>query len=126
MSSRRVISSGLPSERTFGYSRAVQVGNQLFVSGTVGRNADGSPAVGGYTQTKRALQIIQAVLAEVGATLDQVVRTRVFVTDVALFDEVSTAHGEVFGAIRPASTLVAIQGLVEGYLVEIEADVVIG
>lgn len=126
MSGRRLISSGAPWEPVFGYSRAVRIGNQVFVSGTVGRNADGSVPSGAYQQAKRALEIIGAALVEAGASLDHVVRTRIFVTDIGSFDDVARAHGEIFSTIRPASALVEVRRLVEPeYVVEIEVDAVI-
>ena len=126
MTERRLISSGAPWEPIFGYSRAVKVGNQVFVAGTVGRNADGSVPSGAYLQAKRALEIIGEALTEAGATFEHVVRTRTFVTDIASFDEVARAHGEIFSAIRPATSLVEVGRLVEpAYVVEIEADAVI-
>lgn len=126
MNGRQLISSGAPWEPIFGYSRAVRVGNQVFVAGTVGRNSDGSVPSGAYQQAKRALEIIGEALAEAGAGFDHVVRTRIFVTDIAFFDDVARAHGEVFGTIRPASALVEVRRLVEpDYLVEIEADAVV-
>jgi len=124
---RRRISSGSPWESTFGYSRAVRVGDQVFVGGTVGRNADGSAAAGPYAQARRALAIIGAALAEAGAGLDDVVRTRFFVTDFGDFDEIARAHSEVFGEIRPATSMVQTAALIEAaYVLEVEADAVIG
>ena len=126
MSGRRLISSGAPWEPVFGYSRAVRVGNQVFVAGTVGRNPDGSVPSGAYQQAKRALEIIGEALAEAGASFDHVVRTRIFVTDIASFDDVARAHGEIFSTIRPASALVEVRRLVEpDYVLEIEVDAVI-
>jgi enamine deaminase RidA (YjgF/YER057c/UK114 family) len=126
MSERQLISSGAPWEPVFGYSRAVRVGNQVFVAGTVGRNPDGSVPSGAYAQAKRALEIVGEALAEAGAGFEHVVRTRIFVIDIAFFDEVARAHGEVFASIRPASSLVEVRRLVEPeYLLEIEADAVI-
>ena len=126
MSGRQLISSGAPWEPVFGYSRAVRVGNQVFVAGTVGRNPDGSVPPGAYQQAKRAFEIIEEALAEAGAGFEHVVRTRIFVTDIAFFDDIARAHGEVFAAIRPASALVEVRRLVEpDYLVEIEVDAVI-
>jgi enamine deaminase RidA (YjgF/YER057c/UK114 family) len=126
MSGRQLISSGAPWEPVFGYSRAVRVGNQVFVAGTVGRNADGSVPSGAYQQAKRALEIIGEALAEAGGGFEHVVRTRIFVTDIAVFDDVARAHGEVFATIRPASALVEVRRLVEpDYVVEMEADAVI-
>jgi enamine deaminase RidA (YjgF/YER057c/UK114 family) len=81
---------------------------------------------GAYQQAKRALEIVGEALAEAGASFDHVVRTRIFVTDISLFDDVARAHGEVFGTIRPASALVEVRRLVEpDYMLEIEVDAVI-
>src|ERR1700732_4795224 len=107
--SRRVrAASHAPWEKSFGYSRAVRAGNVVCVSGTVGRNPDGSAPAGAYAQARRALEIVIAALAEVGAAPEHVVRTRTFVIDIAHFDEVARAHAEVFGDIRPATSLVAV------------------
>jgi enamine deaminase RidA (YjgF/YER057c/UK114 family) len=101
-------------------------GNQVFVAGTVGRNPDGSVPSEAYAQAKRALEIVGEALAEAGAGFEHVVRTRIFVIDIAFFDDVARAHGEVFASIRPASSLVEVRRLVEPeYLLEIEADAVI-
>jgi enamine deaminase RidA (YjgF/YER057c/UK114 family) len=129
MPDRQRISSGSPYEPVFGYSRAVRVGNQVFVSGTVAWGDDGKiTGVGDvYAQTKQAIRNIEKALAEAGAALADVVRTRVFITDISRFEEAARAHGEAFGVIRPASTLVEVKALVEPeMLVEIEADAVIG
>jgi len=124
---RLKISSGSPWESTFGYSRAVRVGDQVFVGGTVGRNPDGSAATGPYAQARRALEIIGTALIEAGGSLGDVVRTRIFVTDFADFDEIARAHREVFGEIRPATSMVQTAALIEpAYVLEIEADAVIG
>ena len=124
---RMKISSGAPWESTFGYSRAVRVGNQVFVGGTVGRNPDGSAATGPYAQARRALEIIRTALIEAGGSLDDIVRTRIFATDFGDFDEISRAHREVFGEIRPATSMVQTSALIEpAYVLEIEADAVIG
>ncbi|MBV9101059.1 MAG: RidA family protein [Candidatus Dormibacteraeota bacterium] len=126
MTARQRASSGAPWEKRFGYSRAVRAGAHAYVSGTVGRNADGSVPDGAHAQARRALQIVLAALDEVGARPEHVVRTRTFVTDIAFFDDVARAHAEVFGAIRPATSLVAVTALVDPvYLLEIEADAVI-
>jgi enamine deaminase RidA (YjgF/YER057c/UK114 family) len=126
MSGRQLISSGAPWEPIFGYSRAVRVGNQVFVAGTVGRNPDGSVPSGAYEQAKRALEIVGAALAEAGAGFDHVVRTRIFVTDIALFDDVARAHVEIFATIRPASAVVEVRRLIEpDYVLEIEVDAII-
>ena len=129
MPDRQLISSGSPYEPVFGYSRAVRVGNQVFVSGTVAWGDDDKiTGIGDvYAQTKQAIRNIERALAEAGATLADVVRTRVFITDVSRFEEAARAHGEAFGEIRPASTLVEVKALVEPeMLIEIEADAVIG
>ena len=124
---RMKISSGSPWESTFGYSRAVRVGDQVFVGATVGRNPDGSAATGAYAQARRALEIIETALIEAGGRLDDVVRTRIFVTDFGEFDEIARAHREVFGEIRPATSMVQTSALIEpAYVLEIEADAVIG
>ena len=124
---RLKISSGSPWESTFGYSRAVRVGDQVFVGGTVGRNPDGSAATGPYAQARRALEIIGTALIEAGGSLGDVVRTRIFVIDFADFDEIARAHREIFGEIRPATSMVQTAALIEpAYVLEIEADAVIG
>ena len=122
MTPRRNISSGSKWEPLLGYSRAVVAGNTVYVSGTVGAAADGSVPEGAYAQSKRALEIIRDALAQAGADLTHVVRTRLFLTDMADFDAVAKAHGEAFGEIRPATTIVKVAGLVDAaFVVEIEA-----
>jgi enamine deaminase RidA (YjgF/YER057c/UK114 family) len=124
---RMKISSGSPWESTFGYSRAVRVGDLVFVGATVGRNPDGSAATGPYAQARRALEIIETALNEAGGGLDDVVRTRIFVTDFRDFDEIARAHREVFSEISPATSMVQTPALIEpAYVLEIEADAVIG
>lgn len=121
---RRRASSGARFEPAVGYSRAVRSGPFITVSGTVGLNADGSyPATIGE-QARRALAIIRAAIEALGGRLEDVVRTRMFVTDIAAFDEVGRAHGEVFRDIRPATSMVEVSKLVDGALVEIEADAI--
>jgi enamine deaminase RidA (YjgF/YER057c/UK114 family) len=125
---RQNISSGSPWEPKFGYSRAVRVGPWVLVAGTTGSDAKGK-AMGAdaYTQTRAALDKVEAALKEAGATLEHVVRTRIFVTRIADFDEVARAHAERFGTIRPASTLVEVSALVApDLIVEIEADAYLG
>lgn len=123
---RQRASSGARWEPIHGYSRAVRVGNTVWVSGTVGLQADGSVAPDAYSQTQRALEIIRQALEEVGARIEDVVRTRLFVTNIGDFEEVARAHREVFGEVRPASTLVEVHRLLDyTFLVEVEADAVI-
>ena len=111
-----------------GYSRAVVVGDQVVVSGTApvaeggGTHAPGDP----YAQTKRCLEIILAALEQAGASAKDVVRTRMFVTDISRWEEYGKAHGEVFGDIRPATTMVGVAALIEpDMMVEMEAEAVI-
>ena len=126
MTTRRNISSGSKWEPLLGYSRAVVAGNTVYVSGTVGAAADGSIPDGAYAQTVRALEIIRDALAQAGADMTQVVRTRLFLANMGDFDAVAKAHGEVFGDIRPATTIVEEAKLVDAaFLVEVEALAVI-
>ena len=122
---RRRASSGARFEPAVGYSRAMRSGPFITVSGTVGLNADGSypPTIG--EQARRALAIIRAAIEALGGRMEDVVRTRMFVTDIAAFDEVGRAHGEVFRDIRPATSMVEVSRLVDGALVEIEADAIV-
>jgi len=111
-------------ESRVGYSRAVVAGGHVFVSGTAPIPPDGSdPPDGAYEQAQLAIRIIEGALAEAGATLDDVVRTRIYVVPGVDFEEVGRAHGEAFGAIRPASAALVVAALLdERWLVEIEAD----
>lgn len=128
MPERQLISSGSPYEPVFGYSRAVRAGNHVYVSGTVAWG-DGAEIVGEgdmYAQTAQAIRNIETALHQAGASLADVVRTRTFITDVSRFDDVARAHGEAFGDIRPAATVIEVKALVEPVmLVEIEAEAVI-
>jgi enamine deaminase RidA (YjgF/YER057c/UK114 family) len=119
-------SSGSPWEPRVGYCRAVRSGGLIFVSGTVGLEADGTYAPTAGAQARRALAIVRAALEALGGRIEDVVRTRMFVTDISTFDEIGRAHGEVFGAIRPATSMVEVSRLVDRVaLVEIEADAVV-
>ncbi len=122
------VSSGGPWEAVVGYSRAVRVGSHVFVAGTTAAEPDGTIHGGddGYAQTKRTLEIIEAALKEAGATMADVVRTRMFVTDISRWREFSRAHAEFFGEVRPAATMVQVAALMTPeMLIEIEADAVI-
>jgi enamine deaminase RidA (YjgF/YER057c/UK114 family) len=124
---RQLISSNTPFEHIAGYSRAVRVGNQVFVAGTTASDAAGQVQHPGdaAAQTSYILRKIEAALSEAGATLADVVRTRIFVRDLADWEAVARAHGSVFGDIRPANTLVRAEPIMPAMLVEIEADAVI-
>ena len=125
---RQSFSTGTPWEKVVAYSRAVRVGSQVFVSGTTASNVDGATVASGdaYEQTVFILRKIESALAEVGATLVDVTRTRIFVTDISRWEEIGRAHGEVFRGINPAATMVEVRRLVNAdHLVEIEADAVI-
>ena len=122
---RRNISSGTKWEPFVGYSRAVRVGDHVHVAGTTAVDSSGALVGPGdaYAQTAFILRKIEGALREAGASLEDVVRTRIFVTDIGRFEEIGRAHGEVFGVIRPASTMVEVRALVDpAMLVEIEAD----
>ncbi len=128
MATRTNISSGAPYEPIFGYSRAVKVGNQIFVSGSTSIQPDGSVAGVGdmYTQAMTTLRTIEKALQQGGASMKHVVRTRMFVTDISKTEAVGKAHAEFFRDVRPASTLVEVSRLVHpDMLIEIEADAVI-
>jgi enamine deaminase RidA (YjgF/YER057c/UK114 family) len=127
MSNRTNYGTGAKWEDIIGYSRAVKVGNIIEVTGTVA--ADENGIVGkddAYEQTKFIIKKIEAVLQRAGASLEDVVRTRMFVTDVTRWEEYGKAHGEAFGKIKPCTTMVGVAALIEpGYLIEIEATAIV-
>ena len=124
---RQKVSSGSPYEPVIGFSRAVRAGHHVSVGATAPIMPDGgeSPA-DAYGQAKRCLEIVVGALQEAGATVDDVVRTRCFLTDLEEWEDVARAHGEVFAAVRPASTFVGVGSFIEPrWKVEIEADAIV-
>ena len=121
-------SSGAKWEDIVGYSRAVKIGNVIEVTGTVAADDNTNPVGGNsaYEQTKFVIQKIEKILKKAGASLEDVVRTRMFVTDISRWEEYGKAHGEFFKNIKPCTSMIEVKGLIEsGYLIEIEATAII-
>lgn len=128
MPSRQNVSSGSPFEPRVGFSRAVRIGSFVSVSGTAPIGPDGRTVGAGdpAAQARRCLQVIEAALAEAGATLGDVIRTRTLLTRIEDWEAVAQVHGEVFGAIRPANTIMQVSRFIDpAWLVEFEADAVL-
>ena len=125
MPQRQLISSGSPWEPKVGYSRAVRAGNRIYVAGTTSSDAEGNVVApdDAYGQAKFALERIAGALAEAGASMAHVVRTRMFVTDISRWQDYGRAHGEVFHDIRPAASMIEVKALIApGLLIEIEVE----
>lgn len=121
---RKRVSSGTEWEQTVGYSRAVRAGDQIHVSGTTATDESGDLVGIGdpYRQTKQAIDNIESALQEADSTLSDVVRTRLYVTDIEQWEEIGRAHGEAFGDIRPATSMIEVERLIDPEMVvEIEA-----
>jgi enamine deaminase RidA (YjgF/YER057c/UK114 family) len=124
---RRRAASGSPFEERIGFSRALRVGDRVFVSGTAPILPGGGADPDAASQARRCLEIISLALEDVGASLSDVVRTRTYLTDVADADAVGEVHGEVFSEVRPASSMLVVAGLLDPrWRVEIEAEAVVG
>lgn len=125
---RRTVSSGTEWESHVGYSRAVRAGSIVHVAGTTATDENGEPLdAGPYEQTKQALTTVSRALEEVGAGIEDVTRTRLFVTDIDDWEAIGRAHEEVFGDVRPAASMIEVERLIDPKLcVEIEADAVVG
>ena len=128
MTTRKNFSSGAKWETIVGYSRAVRIADTIEVSGTCAVDPEGNPFDIGdpYLQTKRCLEIIQSAIEHLGGKLGDVIRTRIYVTNIDQWNEIGKAHGEVFGDIRPVTTMIEVSSLISvDYLVEIEATAIV-
>lgn len=126
MSQRQHVSSGSPWEPLYGFSRALRVGNMVFIAGTIGTDPEGNPIGDFEAQARCVFDKIRRALDDAGASPNDVVRTRMYLTDINNADLAGRIHAEYFGAVRPAATMVQVAGLVgEGFLFEAEADAVI-
>ncbi|MGD8703072.1 MAG: RidA family protein [Desulfosarcina sp.] len=126
---KQMISSGSPFEKTIGFSRAVRIGNTIAVSGTAPIAPGGGAAYPGdlYRQTRTCIEIIKDAIERAGGRLEDVIRTRIMLSDIDRWQEAARAHGEFFGRIRPASTFVEVSRLIDAdWLVEMEADCIVG
>ena len=125
---RRRITTGTECESTVGYSRAVRAGDRILVAGTTATDEDGDPVASGdsETQTRHALETVVGAVREAGGRREDVVRTRMYVTDADDWETIGTVHGEFFGDVRPASSMVEVSSLIgPEYVVEIEAEAVV-
>ena len=123
---RENISTGSKWEPIIGYSRLVKIGGYVFISGTTGSDSDGKVLGNAYDQTKQAIKNIETALKQIGASLNDIVRTRIYCTDISLWESIGKAHGEFFGEIRPATSMVEVSKLISPeMLIEIEADAVV-
>ena len=129
MSERKNISSGAPWESIVGYSRAVRIGNHIWVAGTTATDQAGGVVSAGDAagQTRYILERIAAAFKEAGATMSDVVRTRMFVVEISQWEAIGRAHGDFFGSVRPAATMVQVTRLIDpAHLIEIEVDAFVG
>jgi enamine deaminase RidA (YjgF/YER057c/UK114 family) len=123
---RKHASTGSAWEPKIGYSRAVRAGDLICVTGTVGVEADGSYSSSLKAQTRRSLDIVTAAIEALGGKVSDVIRTRIYVTDISKWEEVGEVHGEIFGQVRPALTMVQVSKLIDGAAqIEIEADAIV-
>lgn len=128
MAGRTLVSSGSYLEPVIGFSRAVRVGDMIVVGGTAPIKAGGGTAGVGdvYAQTRRCLEIVEKAIVDAGGRIEDVTRTRIILTDIALWKDAARAHAEVFGTIRPVTTLMQVSAFVDpDWLVEIEAEAIV-